>query len=466
MKEDKQRKLDLLTIKQLKRLVKDNKYDCLVSYTTYSIRDTLKLSKSKFYGGAYYLKDRKLGLNAIGTVLYNSSKEKWKVYISWISGKDISTIKPIITDEEIILKVLDNNSSSGGSIIYGYYPSVNISLDNDIEHALHEMKQNELFKTGREYGGQSEYYYDGQYYVECNSKYYSVEPVRWYFDVKNHMLICRDSIDNCGCENSIIFDTLDRIYKEMTQEIFEPNLLLSLDDIKGSLEFSPGWYSQFKNIIYSDFCNELANDNYYSNKYKYVPEIEYSEIKDMCSSVKEINGKTVFTFGEYPTKLVNIEILDKSNITGKYYTVNDYNSESKYFYPLSLPEFIYNGKKYVEYNNKYYEVEPLTWTLSSNGNYAVCDCALFPFMNKIVLDEDNYKHFIDILQKYLFKHFSKEIIPSKTKLEVKNVEKETDKEKIKEIIDSNPIYGMLYNKGLIDINNIEIDEENKLVLKK
>ena len=128
-------------------------------------------------------------------------------------------------------------------------------------------------------------------------------------------------------------------------------------------------------------------------------------------------------------------------------------------------EYYCDGKYYVLDTDSYwYNLELISWKYIRKLNILISERALF----KNIYSTTDKNHHVNMALYYFSKDMLQEINEETIQKisEIKNVEKETDKEKIKEIIDSNPIYGMLCNKGLIDINNIEIDEENKLILKK
>ena len=445
--------INLLTIDQFKRLSKESK-----DFGRFANAFPFRNDRYELVKKALYLRNKRLGFTAVGSKRYNYKKSKVEVFINWIPGKDIALILPILNAKSF--PEIKEGECYDGTYYFGFYPSTKIDSRSKEAKALDAMRNNYLFKTGRSYSGCDEYYYNGNFYVSYYSDWYLVDKVSWFYDKEDDIFVCNKSIDSSTAKlhyYKIMPDILDNIYSEMTKTIEEPNLLLSLDDVNNSLFFIPDNYSN-TNINKTDFCLKLTHDRYYSVEFSYRAKVEYSKIKDMCTSKRIINGKTVVTFGEYPTKKCNIDILDKTNLTNKHYTVNDYDSNEEFFVPLSLDEFIYDGKKYVEYNNECYEVETLTWTLDKDEKYATCNSSLFPIMRK-------YKS-SKIVLKYLYKYFSKEIIPSKTRLEIKSVEKEEDKEIMKELILKNPIYGMLFNKGNVDIGNFEIDEEGKLILKK
>lgn len=445
------RNIDLLTIKQLKRLVKERNE---IAFNTYSSFAMQNFSVTNVIcNAAYYLKDKIFGFNVVGNVEFNYKSGKCVADIDRISKNNVALIKPILDCD-----IFGTNEKIHNNIfIFGFYPKSYANLNDSEINELNKMQRNNIFKTGRRYAGLYEYYYKGNYYVEYCSKWFLVDKLTWYYDKEDDILICKDAIANSTFWNyktKNIYEILDILYYEITQKIEEPNLLLSLEDVEGTLDFIVRYGNSDTK---TDFCNKLSEDKYYSERDMFVPKLKYSDVLDKGTIKKLVNGKTVLTFGEYPTKKCNIDIPNKTNLTNKIYTVNDYDTKEKYFVPLTLQEFTYNGKKYVQYKNDCYEVEELTWTLDSAGEYFTCDNSLFP------INDSNTFSYID---KYVYKYFSKEIIPSKTRLEIKSVEKIDDKERIKELLKSNPIYGMMLEKRLITLDDLEVNEENTLVLKK
>ncbi len=169
-------------------------------------------------------------------------------------------------------------------------------------------------------------------------------------------------------------------------------------------------------------------------------------------------------YGHYPQSIVS----DKNirNVLNKKLLENDKELIlTNRVYGNNCCEYYCDGKYYVlDTDGYWYNLELISWKYIRKLNILISESALF---KNTYYTTDKYHH-VNMALYYFSKDMLQEINEETIQKisEIKNVEKETDKEKIKEIIDSNPIYGMLYNKGLIDINNIEIDEENKLILKK
>ena len=170
----------------------------------------------------------------------------------------------------------------------------------------------------------------------------------------------------------------------------------------------------------------------------------YDLSKLMTDQYETDDGLKFVTLGEYPQTVVvkncqsELENLYKNNklaLTYNYYTI--YNKNLK---KCKLPEYIYEGKKYVRVNpnfsNERYslatlsdgkdysgnypiwiEVEPIKWFIFENENKQTCLLSrdiLFsgvPFSTKKIYDEDFKNTFI---KKFMDEEFSKDILRGQT----------------------------------------------------
>ena len=170
----------------------------------------------------------------------------------------------------------------------------------------------------------------------------------------------------------------------------------------------------------------------------------YDLSKLMTDQYETDDGLKFVTLGEYPQTVVvkncqsELENLYKNNklaLTYNYYTI--YNKNLK---KCKLPEYIYEGKKYVRVNpnfsNERYslatlsdgkdysgnypiwiEVEPIKWFVFENENKQTCLLSrdiLFsgvPFSTKKIYDEDFKNTFI---KKFMDEEFSKDILRGQT----------------------------------------------------
>lgn len=192
------------------------------------------------------------------------------------------------------------------------------------------------------------------------------------------------------------------------------------------------------------------------------PVIKYSDILEEYQN-KRISDKEVIEveYGEYPQTIcdekrrLELEKEYKENKlikTDKIYTVNTNKEES--FIPTELPEYYYNGKKYIRYiadgnqirtrlsNKKYIEykkaywieIKPIIWMIDEKEDIAVSKKLL---VTGIAYDQTNNKNFEETeIYKYLNNYFIKEIksekkIKEKRKLD--ELEEELDNLSLQEL---------------------------------
>jgi hypothetical protein len=273
-------------------------------------------------------------------------------------------------------------------------------------------------------------------------------------------------------KNTQIYQTLNQMYQEMSTKLEDEELSLSDNDLKNPLKFEildgpsgSGYkFSQvFGNLSprYSDFSRELGAQTFFykgmvseleSKNMGYLPIIDYSLIKDKCEIEEETNYCKFVRFGEYPDYRLNI--VDKPDLkiyeTGKTYSVPSGFATNKI---EQIKEYEIDGRKCVRLGNgQWYKVNTLTWYVDLEHNKAIC--YTIPFAGIDFTCEDNMEN--SALYKYLVKHFSKDIIPSKSR----NISK------INEMVSSDIAIQMLMNKQNITINDLEIEGESKLVLRR
>ena len=126
-------------------------------------------------------------------------------------------------------------------------------------------------------------------------------------------------------------------------------------------------------------------------------------------NVTSVNGFETAEYGEYPqteassdiaTELEKLRVEKKLVRTGKKYTVSMYKNKIE-----KAEEFIYEGKKYIYCNEKYYEVKPITWVISREDKIA--------FSREVLTSNIP----VNRLEEFLTYDMSREILPLEQYLE-------------------------------------------------
>lgn len=206
----------------------------------------------------------------------------------------------------------------------------------------------------------------------------------------------------------------------MRSYALDPNELVYSRDVKGCI-------SDF--VLSGLYLGRVKNDD----RIFIRPVLEYDEIDSNMNNVI-IDKKRQFTgeilYGEYPQSVAmesqNLTMLfanNKLDLTGKVYHMLNAKKEL-----VAVPEYFYNGKKYVNYiiDNNYktrlsnkkrysynemvwFEVEPIKWIMSDELDIAICK-------NFIIKDSDS-KTFMNT--NYVENYFFNDIVPS----DIKNIKK-------------------------------------------
>ena len=198
-----------------------------------------------------------------------------------------------------------------------------------------------------------------------------------------------------------------------------------------------------------------TGDSYWSYVYKRHggarPALPYSSISRVSSNkVRGRNGIFEVEYGEYPQTVVSEDFsrilemafanMSYSNnemkATGKSYTTDSvrYQDTDTPFQPKTHIEYEYNGQKYIRYvaDSKcaekelsdgriikegevyWIKVEPIKWMIDERTNIALSKKILFSGVQ--FNRRSNYKGNFNRtnIKKFMDKHFSKDIIPSKS----------------------------------------------------
>lgn len=186
------------------------------------------------------------------------------------------------------------------------------------------------------------------------------------------------------------------------------------------------------------------------------PVLPYSSIKATSSNARIVNGIMEVEYGEYPQMIVDesysqeLDMAYKNNglrITGKNYTTDSiyYKDTKTIFKARTHVEYEYEGKKYIKFigdsncdwkilsdgrkihkGDMYWiSVEPVIWLVDEKSDTALAKKLLFagvPFqIGRNYLGDFESAD----IKKFMDEHFSKDIIPSKIKLQTINL-RQTD----------------------------------------
>jgi hypothetical protein len=485
-------KLDLLTHKDIVDISKSSQILSDITFTDYA-KDS-KLENSEI------IWTRSSLIGKVVTAQLPENNVQKRIVISMGDASDYDKgILPVIKDSESY-KQLCELFNDADEIEFGEYPMTEVNDNSMLNEAL---INGNLLETDRLFNKSPEYYYDGNKYVKRiiihngskpHNHFYKVEPIKWINIRNKKMFVCKnvlycDSFNfnsyHGNFKNTYMYKKLESMYREMTAKVnYSKELLLTENDKSNPLKFQ--FLSKedifgekalsMKNLIgiyISDFADYLgcyANyikgeiiTDYESKNVGYYPVIDYSLIKDKCKVTFEGTDFLKVTYGEYPTKRLYgtaefNHYLETHNpiecATGKTYSINaNFDNNSKEFKLQELKEYKIYGGKYVKVNDDvWFLVTELEWGVELKRNLAVCLDTLFAGID-YDLTKDIYE---SELNRFIIKYFAKEIIPSKSR----NVDK------INDMISNDIALQMLMNKQNLTIEDLELDSESKLVLRR
>ncbi len=420
------------------------------------------------------------------------------IFLSVVPSTCDVGVLPVIKDKRIYENI-NEEFNDADEIEFGEYPIT--YADKETNNILAKLLESgDLPETRRRFNGYHEYWYKGNRYVAFTTMdieeyhFFKVEKVKWINLRKQKMFICKniliaDKPFNNGLmysgifSNSDMYKTLDLMYRDMMLAHADiEELSLTENEKNNPLKFEFITKEERNNLSVWRYMDSKTSDfasflGYYSSYIKgfyyplgydslsvgYLPIIKYDLIKDRCKKIAEYPDYLLVSFGEYPIK--RVEDYQKLNWflnvhksgfyeTGKTYRINEnFNKKDKPFKLQELKEYEIDGKKYVKIDDKtWFEVNELEWLVDVNKNKAVCTCTPFAGLNfDLWNDVENSD-----LNKFIMKYFAKEILPSKSR----NVDK------INEMISSDIALQMLMNKQNLTVEDLELDSESKLVLRR
>ncbi len=402
-------------------------------------------------------------------------------------------ILPVIKDAKIYNE-LCKQYNDADQIEFGEYPC-RIGYNNAFAKYLRMGVSDGIIPfTGRSFNGYKEVYFEGEKFILCFNEVdgdiiYKVEPIVWV-NIRNKKMFVSKKILLCNIfsktpyfgdfSKTFMNETLEKMYDEITTKVYNPDLLYTAYDCR-RIPISPIKFQFMDSEIInrnlsvrpSDFANYLGVKEFYykgasfpknhsSKEVGYLPIVSYDGIKNHCKIIEKRGNYLKVAYGEYPCTQEYIEdeklneIIEKNPEiyeTGKTYSINaNYDNPEKEFKLKRLKEYEINGKKYVRLNYAaWFLVEDLVWLVDLKDNKAIC--MTIPFGG---IDYDlNADIYSSPLDRYINKYFYDEIVPSKNR----------DLDKINEMVSSDIAIQMLMNKLNLGVENLEIDGENKLVLR-
>ena len=493
--------LDLLSKRDIKRILKHidlneikfSKYACITS-------------KTAFLQNRFWLKDSKFG-NVLTMDLSMPGSIKEEIPCDRPFG-----ILPVIKNREIY-KELNNRFQNRDVIELYEYPNGFINR-KEFTKLNSLLSSGNLEKTGRVFNGHPEYYCDGHKYICCKPKfpiafegdYYvskdetvwiTVNPIKWINVRSLKMFVCANvlftdeinliAVYNGNFNETRMCKTLEQMYNEMSQKVPDVNFLLTDNELKNPLKFKFISYEEYIElskkftISISDYASSIFTTGVYTtggiyesrNSWTkgYLPMVDYELIKNSCEIIEKNPDYLIVNFGEYPQHKLSDKMAKKifESIrfdshkfeTGKVFTrVNHVLEEKDGCYSLidssiisKSKEYEVNNQKYIEMDNgEWFKVDKVKWVVDVKTGICTCLSVLFSGVN-IVLNKDIHGSNLD---RYIIKYFSKEIIPSKSK----NIDK------INEMISNDIMAKMIMNKKNINIDDLELNSEGKLILRR
>lgn len=198
-----------------------------------------------------------------------------------------------------------------------------------------------------------------------------------------------------------------------------------------------------------------------------VPAINYDFIKN-SSFIKSENEETIdILYGEFPQD--EVDEITSSHLDSAFRDGYIKKTGKVYHLPVfadkmaSFEEYEYEGKKYINYkyhlSGSWIGVNSIEWTVDKKNNIATAKKILLGNIPITLKKRSEPKFENTSLYDYLNTYFINEIIPINSKIINKN-------EKVAQVIDNNPIVQMIMKKNDLNINDVEINNENKLVLRR
>ena len=296
-------------------------------------------------------------------------------------------------------------------------------------------------------------FYNGNY-NGIGFKWLEVEDMCYTYIKKYNILMASKAyeVSNFSLKypNLLAFNLGSRVIGEKVKEpSFLPSVTDSINKSYISTNAEYGDTSCFCTNVY--FCSHGQAEEStisYSNLNIIEKILKEKNILDKDDSIDVLdfdpkNQLIIFEYGEYPQEKLEFTNLNESE-TGKVYHALEVDSTGKEKL-ISLIEY-YDEKhnvRYVKYNGEKYKVSPIEWMLDTKDRKITTRKHLIVNSN----GGSNVKSFI-------IKYFLHDIIPSNIKTDVHDVVK------------SNIGYQLLINKNNINEADLELDEGNKLVLKR
>ena len=349
-----------------------------------------------------------------------------------------------------------------------------------------------------------EFIYKGNKYLRCVNEnkviWFLVEPLEWFIDEKNSMLVCTRIIDcldgrmPAKCLNELA----ERVFLDMGKTCIE-ELLLTPNEEKNNLPFegrTPRISPNLDKVLRGEpRCTQfVGNFRHYEDYITPITVIEYKYIKDKCTVVDENDDYLTVYFGEYPQNNMDkgyeeIKILEEK-LTNKKYTVCHLTFENGTVLD-EYPEYEYKGVKYIKIFSAYQsepilvKVEPVKWYVDKKTNLAIASSSLISIRSYDQIKKLVAKELINSndINNFLRKFFAKEIIPSKPEYKIEkkdtsnnvisqiiikkyNIIGEKAKvERIKKLIEDNVFLQFLMEKHNLQYSDFELDNEGKLIIK-
>ncbi len=500
--------LSLLTKKEISYIMENSYF-----FENLEKNDYVSL-KSIINGNQIWTKDSLLG--KVVTFRLSDEDDIYKPFIN-ISPNNIHVgVLPVIRDKELY-EELNALFKDADEIEMYEFPS-NVADKKIFDELTLLYNSGDLEQTGRYFDGDTEYYYKGNKYILASSSYYitakngrkisendevwiKVEPIKWVNIKEKKIFVCKNIL--CGnmtfnkmpytgiFNHTHMYQILQNMYDQMKCKLKNEDLFLSHNDVNNPLNFR---YLTFNNLngitqtpimrdyltARTDFAEALGCNGLFYPRYGapsidgtdvgYLPVIDYSLIKDECEVINVDKKILKAYFGEYPqNKLTNSELIELKKIvdnselktfeTGKRYSVparyvNSDNEKEQYGSNriIQINEYEINDQKYVTLgNDKWFKVQKVLFIVDLKCDLAICPNILFAG-----LYFNPEKEFITSdFNKFVTKCFSKDIVPSKSR-----------NKKIIETVSNDIVAQMLMNKQNISIDDLDLNGDSKLVLRR
>ena len=358
---------------------------------------------------------------------------------SIVKSDDRCGVIPVIRNKDFINKYKNSESDC---IKYGYFPTEIVSPELE-----EELSNENLIKTNNTFGNSYEIIYKGNRYVAANRLYeesnlqkhfYKVCPLKWIYLETYDILVCNQILFDIPFSNSNKKFEKKSYYESPIREI----LNTMYEDIFLFYNNAPyinyAYISRGDEYPKTDFCSRLETLAFFSRThpsalYSYSVMAKAKDIIPYINNRKPNMNKIVY--GEFPNERVNESILKFCHETNKKYHFLRYDKCGSTEI-LEYPVYSDGLNKYIYYSGDCYKIMPIEWEYADG---------YFVTKNEII-SGINLKD----VDRYLIKYFSNEIV----------------EDRVHRTLLSNPGYAFLMNRAGIEEDNIEFDDENKLVLKK